>query len=166
MLIEQYFSALQAKIAEIAADPEPIRQAADLCSQALANGGVIHVFDSGHMVSSELINRAGGLVALSALSFQLNVVNPVKSRAGQADESSLSYAFIEHVFETNQLRKGDVLFVGSVSGKTANVVELAIQARAHGLTVIAIDGPGLQLETGLRTSHRPAPVRSGRSGVG
>ena len=31
-----------------------------------------------------------------------------------------------------------MLFVGSVSGKTANVVELALQARAHGLTVIAL----------------------------
>jgi uncharacterized phosphosugar-binding protein len=31
-----------------------------------------------------------------------------------------------------------VLFVGSVSEKSANVVELAIQARAHGLKVIAI----------------------------
>jgi uncharacterized phosphosugar-binding protein len=138
MLIEQYFSALQAKMAEIAADTEPIERAAVLCSQALANGGVIHIFDSGHMVSSELVNRAGGLVALSALSFQLNVVNPVKSRAPQPDEGSLSYAYIGHVFETNQLRKGDVLFVGSVSGKTANVVELALQARARGLTVIAL----------------------------
>lgn len=138
MLIEQYFSALQAKMAEIAADLEPIHQAAALCSHALANGAVIHIFDSGHMVSSELINRAGGLVALSALSFQLNVVNPVKSRPAQSDEGRLSYAYIEHVFETNQLRKGDVLFVGSVSGKTANVVELALQARAHGLTVIAL----------------------------
>ena len=60
MLIEQYFSALQAKIAEIAARPEPIRQAARLCADALANGGVIHVFDSGHLISRELIFRVAG----------------------------------------------------------------------------------------------------------
>jgi uncharacterized phosphosugar-binding protein len=138
VLIDEYFSALQAKIAEIASDPEPIRQVAAVCSQAMAAGGVIHVFDSGHMVSSELINRAGGLVALSALSFNLNVANNVKARAAQPDETSLSFAYIGHVFETNQLRPGDILFVGSVSGKTANVVELAVQARAHGLKVIAL----------------------------
>lgn len=138
MLIETYLEALQAKIAEIAANPEPMRKAAVLCSAALARGGVIHVFDSGHMVSSELINRAGGLVALSALSFNLNVMNPVKSRAPAPDEPDLSFGYIEHVFETNQLRRGDVLFVGSVSGKTANVVELAIRAREHGLTVIVL----------------------------
>lgn len=138
MLIEHYFEALQAKIAEIAARPEPIRQAAQVCADALARGGVIHVFDSGHMVASELINRAGGLVAMSQLAFNLNVINPVKARAAQPDDPTLSFGYIRHVFETNQLRKGDVLFVGSVSGKTANVIELAAQARAHGLTVIAL----------------------------
>ncbi len=138
MLIEQYFQELRAHIDRLAAHPEPIQQAAKLCAESLANGGVVHVFDSGHMISSELINRAGGLVALSVLSFGLNVNNPVKSRPDRAPDSTLSYSFIEHVFETNQLRAGDVLFVGSVSGKTPNVVELALQARAHGLKVIAV----------------------------
>ncbi len=136
MLIEQYFTKLRALIDEIAAHPEPIQQAAELCADALANGGVIHVFDSGHMVSSELIHRAGGLAAMSALSFNLNVINPVRTRPEQAPADTLSYAYIEHIFETNQLRAGDVLFVGSVSGKTANVIELALQGRAHGLKVI------------------------------
>ncbi len=138
MLIEQYFQALRAHIDQLAAHPEPIQQAAKLCADALANGGVVHVFDSGHMISSELINRAGGLVALSALSFSLTVNNPVKSRPDRAPDNTLSYSYIEHVFETNQLREGDVLFVGSVSGKTPNVIELALQARALGLKVIAV----------------------------
>ena len=140
MLIEQYYETLQAKIAEIAAQPEPIRQAAKICAEALVKGGVIHIFDSGHMVSRELIFRAGGLAALSALAFSLNVDNSVRTRPSLSPlpSSSLSYAYIQHIFETNQLRQGDVLFVGSVSGKTANVVELALQARLHGLTVIAL----------------------------
>lgn len=138
MLINEYFETLQAKIAEIAADQAPIEKAAKMCSDALASGGIIHVFDSGHMVSSELINRAGGLVAMSALSFNLNVTNTVKARKPEPDQNTLSFAFIEQVFATNQLRPNDVLFVGSVSGKTPNVVELAIQAHAHGLKVIAL----------------------------
>ena len=140
MLIERYFEALQTNIGKIAAQPEPIRQAAKLCAEALAKGGAIHIFDSGHMISSELIYRAGGLAAMSALSFSLTVNNPVKTRANTppSADSTLSYAYIEHVFETNQLRKGDILFVGSISGKTANVVELAMQARAHGLAVFAV----------------------------
>src|SRR5512138_3731105 len=137
-LIDQYFEKLRERMDALAANPEPIAQAAKMCADAMAQGGVVHVFDSGHMLSSELINRAGGLVAMSALSIGLNVANPVKARADRAPASTLSYGYIEHVFETNQLRPGDVLFVGSVSGKTANVVELAIQGRARGLTVIAL----------------------------
>jgi len=138
MLIERYFEALQERIRAIAADPAPIRAAALACADALANGGAVHIFDSGHMVSSELVNRAGGLVALSGLSFGLTVTNNVKTRAAGTNAPTFSYAYIEHVFETQGLRPGDVLIVGSVSGKTANVVELALQGRAHGLKVIAL----------------------------
>jgi uncharacterized phosphosugar-binding protein len=140
MLIDTYFKEIRKKLDEIAADTQPIQQAAHVCAEALANGGALHVFDSGHMVSSELINRAGGLVAISQLSFNLSINNPVKARGSQpaGAGSTQSCGYIEHIFETDQLRPGDVLFVGSVSGKTANVIELALQARAHGLTVIAL----------------------------
>jgi uncharacterized phosphosugar-binding protein len=148
MLIDQYLKTIRSRLDEIAADTQPIQQAASLCAEALTKGGALHVFDSGHMVSSELINRAGGLVAMSQLSFSLSVSNPVKVRSikdhsGRPAEAgnALSFGYIEHIFETDQLRPGDVLFVGSVSGKTANVVELALQARAHGLTVIALTAP-------------------------
>jgi len=140
MLIEQYFKALQEKINEINEDIVPIQQAAKVCADAMEKGGVIHIFDSGHMISHELIFRAGGLAALSPLSFSLNVNNVVRTRETLPSPpgNKLSFNYIEHVFETDQLRPGDVLFVGSVSGKTPNVIEVAIQARNHGLTVIAV----------------------------
>jgi len=138
MLVNDYFENIQKIMAEIAANPEPIQSAARLCAKTLSKGGVCHIFDSGHMVSSELINRAGGLVAFNRLEFSLNVNNPVKVRPEQAPAPVLGYAYIEHVFEANQLRPGDVLIIGSVSGKTVNVIELALQARIHGLTVIAL----------------------------
>jgi len=150
-LIQRYFEALQDRIAAIAADTEPIQDAANLCADALANGGAVHIFDSGHLVSHELINRAGGLVAFNRLAFSLNVDNPVKARAQGEANPALSYAYIQHVFDTAQLRRGDVLFVGSVSGKTANVVELALQARARGLKVIVITA--LAYSSRLESEH-------------
>ena len=139
-LRDRYFDALRALVDGIAADTESIEQAAVLCVEALTHGGAVHIFDSGHLVSHELIRRAGGLVAFNRLGFGLSVDNSVRSRAPQAPAagSSLSYAYIQHIFASDQLRPGDVLFVGSVSGKSANVVELALQARAHGLKVIAL----------------------------
>ncbi|NLG96921.1 MAG: sugar isomerase domain-containing protein [Chloroflexi bacterium] len=141
MLIDRYFDAVQALLESIRKDSEPIKQAAEICADAMTRGGVVHIFDSGHMVSRELINRAGGLVALTPLTFSLNVDNPVKTRESRPADPCLSYHFIEHIFQTDQLREGDVLIIGSVSGKSANVVELAQQARAHGLTVIALTAP-------------------------
>ena len=153
MLIEKYIESIRGRIDEIAAHPEPIQQAARICADALARGGMLHVFDSGHMVSRELINRAGGLVAMSQLSFNLSVDNPVKTRLDQPlpAGNTLSFGYIQHVFETNQLRPGDVLFVGSVSGKTPNVVELALQGQAHGLTVIALTS--LAYSSKLESEH-------------
>jgi uncharacterized phosphosugar-binding protein len=138
MLIEKYFERLKEHIQQVEGQAPAIAQAAKLCADALEKGGTLHIFDSGHMVSQELVHRAGGLAAINALTFQLVVGNTVRARADNAQPASLSYSYIEHVFESNQLRAGDVLFVGSVSGKTANVIELALKGRAHGLTVIVL----------------------------
>ena len=138
MLIERYFQKVQDHLAWLSTQSEQIGQAARLCADTLTHGGAIHVFDSGHLVSHELVHRAGGLVAFNRLEFSMNVNNPVKTRPDNPPDSQLSFAYIQHIFGTNQLRAGDLLFVGSVSGKTANVVELAIQARARGLQVIAL----------------------------
>jgi uncharacterized phosphosugar-binding protein len=178
MLMERYFAALQSLVDEIAAEPEPLREVARVCADALARGGVIHIFDSGHMVSQELVRRAGGLVAFSSLAFSLNVSNPVRTRhspdvtaghspdavSGQdgsaqprtARDTFAPFAYIKHIFESSQLRAGDVLIIGSVSGKTANVIELALQARAHGLTVIALTALGYSSRL---TSDHPSGKR-------
>jgi len=156
-LIDRYFDALRDKIDEVAADREAIERAAALCVESLTNGGAVHIFDSGHLVSHELIRRAGGLVALNRLSFGLTVDNVVRSRADEPqDNGELSYGYIQYIFQSAQLRPGDVLFVGSVSGKSANVVELALQAHYHGLTVIAITSMAYspQLKSGHPSGKR------------
>ncbi len=90
-------------------------------------------------MSHELIRRAGGLAAFSRLQFGLSIDNTVRTFGPvRWIRERSSYRYIQAIFESDQLRPGDVLFVGSVSGKSANVVELALQARAHGLKVIAL----------------------------
>jgi uncharacterized phosphosugar-binding protein len=138
MLVQRYYEALQNHIAAIAADTAGIEQAARWCADSLAAGGAVHIFDSGHLVSHELINRAGGYVAFNRLAFSLQIDHPVKARSAAAPQPDFSYAYIQNVFADGQLRAGDVLFVGSVSGKTPNVIELALRARERGLKVIAL----------------------------
>ncbi len=138
MLMQRYFDALQGQIQAIRDDQANLQKAAVMCAESLANGGLIHIFDSGHLISHELLYRAGGPVAISRLGFSLQVENSAYARAAGENAPTLSYGYIKHIFETSQLRPGDVLFVGSVSGKTPNVVELALQAREHGLKVITL----------------------------
>ena len=158
MLIEKYFESLQAKLAEIAADTEPIYKVVEECAGTLQKGGVIHIFDSGHLVSRELVHRAGGLVAFSALEFGLSVNNLVRTRQPRepVPQTDLSFGYIDHIFASDQLRAGDILFVGSVSGKTANVIELALKAKDHGLTVIALTA--LAYSSKLQSEH-PSGLR-------
>ena len=153
MLIDTYFQKMRAQLDALAANTAPIQQAAAVCADALSNGGAIHVFDSGHLISHELINRAGGLVAMSRLAFSMPVEDTVKNRpdAPLPAGNTLSFGYIAHVFSTGQLRPGDVLFIGSVSGKTPNVIELALQGKAHGLHVIAVTA--LAYSSRLQSEH-------------
>jgi uncharacterized phosphosugar-binding protein len=89
----------------------------------------------------ELINRAGGFVGWAPLSFQLTVNATV---AGEPpvpvpDPADTALApFVQYALEAAQVREGDVLLLGSVTGARKVPVELARQARARAVAVIAL----------------------------
>ena len=138
-LIPDYFDAITARIAEIGdRESGKIVEVARICADSIARGGVIHIHDTGHMLNSELVHRAGGLALLTPLSFNLNVSNPNSFREKSASGTNPIADTIALALKRSNMKPGDVLFVGSVSGKSENVVELAIQARGVGVTVIAL----------------------------
>jgi len=60
MLIKDYFDTISAKIKEIKkTESENIAHIAEICAHSIESGGVIHIHDTGHMLTSELIGRAG-----------------------------------------------------------------------------------------------------------
>jgi uncharacterized phosphosugar-binding protein len=143
--IPAYFDALQDKLAELARDEAPaLARAADVCAEALASRNVLHLYDTGHLISHEMVGRTGGLVAYTALSFRGVLDNHNLWRAGQPSERSregelaAERALLDWVFAQGTLRRGDVLIIGSVSGTGMRLIELAERARAHGLAVIAV----------------------------
>lgn len=146
--IQQFIDALQGKITQIAQDNmAALDQAADLCADALANQRVIHIYDTGHIISHELIVRTGGLVAFTHLSFNgiLNNQNLWRKNNNAnppTDEEVLSSerALIEWVFGQKTIQEGDILIIGSVSGTGIRLVELGLQAKARGVRVIAVTG--------------------------
>lgn len=157
--MEGYRNALLAKLDELwAAEGAALERAADLCAESLANTGVIHIYDTGHLISHEFIARTGGLVAYS----RLNLVEPSEVNSiwrsrqiaeGQATVSGLDAerGLVDWLVAKAVLKAGDVLIIGSVSGTGTRPVELALRAREHGLKVIAITAPAFSAQ--LKSSH-------------
>ncbi len=151
-----YFERLHAQLAELERRSlSAIEQAAERCAQCLLNGGVIHVYDTGHIVSRELINRAGGLAAFTPFTFDLQVSNPNAYREAQGVDGQTTpetvRAIVRAALDRSRIVPGDVLIIGSVSGKAPFPVELALQARERGIYTIALTA--LDYSSRLASEH-------------
>jgi uncharacterized phosphosugar-binding protein len=114
-----------------------IRAAAELVADALAAGGAVHAFGSGHshMLAEELYYRAGGLVQVRPILFE-GLMLHASAPLGTALERMPGLAaalLVDH-----PIHPGDVLIVASNSGSSAVTSELAALARGAGARVIAL----------------------------
>lgn len=152
-MIDRYFDAILGKLSDLMRDEaDSIREAASVCAQAIASGGVVHVFDTGHMLNQELIGRAGGLVGLTPFSFGLNVSNPNSYREQHRDRRpETERELVALALKSSNILAGDVLVIGSVSGKSVRPIELAMQARALGVTVVAVTA--VEYSRQLKSEH-------------
>lgn len=126
-------------------------KAAAVIADTMAAGNCVHIYDTGHMLNSELINRAGGLTAFRALNVQFNVENDMRSRPADADKDRNMEGMMRYALKASKLLPGDVLIIGSVSGKTVFPVDLAIIAREMGAYVIAMTS--VEYSTQLKSDH-------------
>jgi uncharacterized phosphosugar-binding protein len=155
-LIQTYFERLHAQLQALEQrSSAAIAQAAERCAQCLLQGGVIHVYDTGHLVSRELINRAGGLAAFAPLSFDLQVTNTNAYREahgfGAQTTPETVRCIVRAALDRSRIAPNDVLIIGSVSGKTPFPVELALQARARGVFTIGLTA--LDYSSQLQSEH-------------
>ena len=153
-MIDRFFARLQEKLTELAeAERDNLQKAADRCVDCLAQQGVLHIFDTGHLVSQELIGRAGGLVAMTPLSFGLNAgsSNAFRQEKGDRSDAPSQGEIIELALRQSSVQPGDVLFIGTVSGKSEQPIELALRAQAYGVTVIALTS--VEYSSQLESQH-------------
>ena len=156
MLYDRYFDALLTKIQEIREhERDSILKAARLCTDTLQSKGVIHIYDTGHLVNQELTNRAGGMAAFNPLKFNFNVDTTYNHRERDREpvktEVPYETQLVSMVITRGGLRPGDVLIIGTVSGKSSLPIELARQAREHGLKVICVTA--VSYSSKLKSSH-------------
>ena len=121
---------------------ELIDQAAEAVASSVMDGGAWHVHDTGHIVDRELIHRGGGLMFIRALSWSFGVNDPVPAcrRSRPAVDPSFDQALeaVRLAVKASSIRPGDVVTIGSVSGRSAPSVELALCCRDLGCTVVVI----------------------------
>ncbi len=133
-----YYEAVVRLLGEIQrSQATAIDRAADVIFSSLAADGVLHVFGSGHshLVAEEAFHRAGGLVPVNAMTevFLTPLTPPRKS--GRLERVSGIAAIL---LDYHEPRPEEVLLIISNAGINPVPVELALEAKARGLTVIAI----------------------------
>ncbi|MDR3121120.1 MAG: sugar isomerase domain-containing protein [Clostridiales bacterium] len=138
MLLDQYWETIDALYAKIRrTQKENIIKAGELIAKAVDGGACVHIHDSGHIINSELIYRGGGLILYKQFKYALNVENPVRKR-DRSDMNTSMEGLAAYALKASGARPGDVFVLGSVSGRSFGVVDLAYEAKKLGMKIIVI----------------------------
>ena len=128
-----------------------INDASALICESLINGGMIYCYDIGHSNESDFINRAGGLAAIKKFSFNFNVSSDIPRSRIIESNPDIDLEFVRFAVSASNLQAGDIMLMGSVSGKNRIPIELAIVCREIGVKVIGFTS--LEYTASLESNH-------------
>ncbi|NXY97742.1 SIS domain-containing protein [Streptomyces sp. BR123] len=127
---------------------ERIAEAATAVADAVAAGNRLFAFGAGHssLPAQDVVYRAGGLALMNFLAVPGTAgVDVMPATLGSALERVGGLAGA--VLDSSPATAGDVLVIVSLSGRNALPVEMAVNARALGLTVIGVTSVAYARET-------------------
>ena len=157
MSSEQYLDGITDLIARFReTQTAPIAEAAALAASAVAAGGSLHHFDTGHC-RYEPIRRAGGLIALHTIGVTLEVEHALPPRSSDGRIEMRRQYFYDReelaaiVVEKSHVREGDVLIQVSNSGKEPFTVGVGVEAQRRGAQLIALTS--VEFSRGLEAAH-------------
>src|SRR5713101_7288440 len=141
---EQFFNeALERLRGIMAPQREALDRAAGLCTEAIAQDGLVHLFGCGHsrMLCEEMTPRQGCFVGWHtivelALTYHNPIVGPNGLRQSLHLEKTLGYA--EQILRNFAFGPHDIMIVVSTSGIREVIIEMAEGARQRGLKVIGV----------------------------
>jgi uncharacterized phosphosugar-binding protein len=127
-----------------------IASLAPVIGRSVVGGGVVHTFGSGHseIVAREIIGRAGGLVCVTGITDPTGGF--IENLPGYGEALAARYD------RQYRLASGETVIVVSNSGKNSSPVEVALYARAKGLTVAALTSMAMTREA---SSQHPSGKR-------
>ena len=137
MLLDRYNEAVDKLIAKVrSTQRENIIKGGEMIADTVANGGNVYLSAIAHHVEYDSIYRGGGPIFYKHFSWNMNVEKLGRPR-DRSDLDTSTWGMAAYALKLSDMRPGDLLFVSSVSGRTANVVDLAFEAKKMGIKVIA-----------------------------
>ena len=133
-----YMRAVESLLEEIAqTQAEAIDRAASAVVDTIKREGTVFVFGTGHshLLAEEGHYRAGGLAAVTPILIETLMLH---HNAVQGSEIERTRGLAEGLLHRYHPKAGDMLFIYSNSGVNAVPVEMALAAKAVGMTVIAV----------------------------
>ena len=139
-----YFDAAQNILTQIRnTQLDAIRQAADICADTIAGGGLVHLFATGHsrIFVEEMFPRYGSFPGFHPI-VELSLTNHTQVVGANGQRQAI---FLERVEGLGQvilrnftLQPPDSFIIFSNSGVNATVIDVALEAKRQGLPVIAV----------------------------
>ena len=138
MLLDRYHETIDELLKTVrTTQRDAIIAAGKLIADAVKDGACVHIHDTGHIIDSELIYRGGGLLLYKQFKYNLHVENPVRKRDRSGLDTSMA-GLAAYALKASGAMPGDVMIIGSVSGRNVPVVDLAIEAKKFGLKIIVV----------------------------
>lgn len=120
-----------------------IHKAAAWCSAAILQGGLVHLFGSGHsrMAVEEMFPRYGSFPGFHPI-VELSLTNHTQVVGANGQRQAMwverQEGFAEPILENFVFRHYDVMMLFSTSGNKGVVIDMALGAKRRGLKVIAV----------------------------
>lgn len=143
MLSLRYLNRVRQLLDELeATELDKINQAGEMVAESLANGGCFFITPIGHGTMPELLHRGGGLLALKGFNPTWNLtagdIAQCRRNRPRAEALDPTDEMARAAVRASELRPGDVVLVGSVSGRTASAVSMAQALKENGAKLIAL----------------------------
>ena len=134
--LHQFREIIDRQLQQCMEQQETLETVKNILKQVVRSGNIIHMFGTGHSHANteEFFYRAGGLVCVNAILEEPLMVH-VGAEISTLMERIENYAAL--ILQKHNPYTEDVLIIFSNSGINAVPVEMAIEAKKRGVTVIA-----------------------------
>jgi uncharacterized phosphosugar-binding protein len=168
MAVDQYLSRASEIISSIRqTQKQKIEQAAEVFARSIQSGGRVYLFGSGHSVIPvlDVFPRYGSFVGFFPIYdprlMWFNVVGPGGARELLWLERREGYVSV--VLQSYQLESRDSILIFSHGGLNAAPVEMAIETKKKGLTVVSVSSHQNRLQA--RATHSSGKQLAGVSDI-